>query len=97
MLQCFVPELLEDLGHGYRSVKLLGKGAAGSVWLAKANDAKECVAVKTCQTLCPVWQTQMCHKECDTLCRTSWGSHPNLIRPYEVRGHVSIHADQSTL
>eukprot|EP00878_Enallax_costatus_P026383 GHUV01028315.1.p1 GENE.GHUV01028315.1~~GHUV01028315.1.p1 ORF type:complete len:534 (-),score=150.31 GHUV01028315.1:461-2062(-) len=93
MFHCFLPERLENLGYGYKSVRLLGKGAAGSVWLAKASDAKECVAVKTCQTLCPFWQTQMCQRECETFCRTSWGAHPNLIRPCEVRltpNHVQL-------
>lgn len=85
MFRCILPRWKEEIGHGYRTVHLLGKGASGNVWLAKAHDAKDCFAVKTSQTMCPLWQARMNQRECETLCQIGWGTHPNLIKPYEVR------------
>lgn len=73
----------EEVGYGYRTARVLGQGANGSVYLAR-EDSKggQVCAVKTCSVAAAAWQHQMAQREASHLSQTA--QHVSLVRPYSV-------------
>ena len=80
-------------GSNYVAVRLLGKGAAGQVWLCRSRkDKTKLVALKCTSTKAAAWQLQMALRECSTLCRLGW-SHVGILHPLQLivtAQHISL-------
>jgi hypothetical protein len=73
----------EEVGYGYRTARLLGQGASGSVFLARQEGKGDYFcAVKTCSVAAAAWQHQMAQREASHLSQAA--QHVSLVRPYSV-------------
>jgi hypothetical protein len=84
MFSCFKGGVQrEEVGYGYRTARLLGQGANGSVFLAREEGrGGQFCAVKTCSVAAAAWQLQMAQREASHLSHAA--QHVSLVTPYSV-------------